>query len=314
MNNKSTFLLRVIACIALLGLLGTTPSLGDPSPVGTWHHQNGKSSLQLDRHHSFLLSDTKALFELEMRGTWEADGSSVVLTPEQVRLGKVEVRAIPTGFPSTVTGRVSVASDGSRVIQLDRDEYLFVSDKADVPGPWELSPLSKEDNSLPIPFITASRGILTGLRLLPSANVQCATNAAGEVEMSITGNARVTGFGQIAIWQEGQTNYLWVADLRHRESTLSFVYAKPKSEKARQLYPAVSSVKPKRLSRDKRFFVRVDVCYTLIIPPSLGADPMYFGFEFADDGSIRRLKGLKYPDIKEPIKAWPQQPLPHVQQ
>jgi hypothetical protein len=145
-----------------------------------------------------------------------------------------------------------------------------------------------------------------GLGLLPSADVQCATNATGEIEISITGNARVTGFGKLAIWQEGQTNYLWVVDLRHRGRTLTFAYANPKNEKARQLYPPHASVKPKPLSRDKRFFIRVDVSYKLIIPPSLGADPMYFGFEFGDDGRMRRLKGLKYPDVKEPIQAWPQ--------
>jgi hypothetical protein len=313
MSNERTFPLRLVTCVALLTILVCTPSLGELSPVGTWRLGNGKSSLQLDRHHSFLFTDIETLIGLELRGAWETNGVSVILVPEQVRLNEVAVKA--TGFPSALKGTVSVASDGSRVLHLERDDYLFVSDRATVPDPWEISPLPKKDAIEAPPFIAASRGILTGLRLLPSADAQCATDAAGEVEINIKGNARVTGFGKLAIWQEGQTNYLWVADLRHRGRTVSLTYGNPNNEKTRQIYPTNPSAKAKRLSDDHRFFIRVDVSYKLLIPPSLGADPMYFGFEFADDGSIRRLGGLKHSDLKEPRQAWPQQhPAPSPEQ
>jgi len=146
MNNKSAYLLRVVACIALLSLLCGTASLGDSSPVGTWRHGNGKNSLQLDKHHSFLLADSHALFDLELRGTWGADGTSVVLKAMQVRLGGTEVKAVPSEFPSAITGTVSVASNGRRVLKLEGDEYLFVSDRTTIPGPWEPSPQSKADD------------------------------------------------------------------------------------------------------------------------------------------------------------------------
>ena len=145
--------------------------------------------------------------------------------------------------------------------------------------------------------------------------MQCETNAAGELDITITGNARVTGFGELAIWQEGQTNYLWVADIRHRGRSVSLTCGNPNNEKTRQIYPTNPSAKAKRLSDENSFFIRVDVSYKLLTPPSLGADLMYFGFEFADDGSIRRLGGLKHSDLKEPIQAWPQQhPAPYPEQ
>jgi hypothetical protein len=313
MSKKRTFPLRLVTCVALLTTLVCTPSLGELSPVGTWRLGNVKGTLQLDKHHSFLLTYyTKTLVDLELRGAWKINGVSLILVPEQVRQNEVAVKA--TGFPSALKGTVSVASDGSRVLHLERDDYLFVSDRATVPDPWEISPLPKKDAIDAPPFITVSRGILTGLRLLPSADVQCETNTAEEVEITITGNARVTGFGKLAIWQEGQTNYFWIVDLRHRGRSINFVYGEPKNDKARQLHPTDAQGKPKSLSRHKRFFIRVDVSYKLMMPPSLGADPMYFGFEYADDGSIRRLGGLKQSDLKEPIQAWPQQhPAPYHQ-
>ena len=98
---------------------------------------NGKGSLQLGSTHSFLLADSSALVGLELRGTRQIDETNISLTPQQIRLDKAEVRAIPTEFPTTITGAVSVATDGRRVLKLEREEYLFASDRATVPDPWD---------------------------------------------------------------------------------------------------------------------------------------------------------------------------------
>lgn len=272
----------LLACLVTLPDEATAGS----SLVGTWRSENG--SLQLATNHTFLVSNRSGSFPLllEMRGEWEEHDGSLRLKAMQARYGREKASNVDLNSPfSSMTGSVHVAESGRRSLRLLDEVYQHVSDEAVVPGPWEVSP-PPESLDMESAWI-----VRPPVYPYPRLDLICETNAAHQIEMVFTKSKAITGSSGLAVWEEGATNYLWRVKMNGVPLDRLVYGVLPTSSprhSVKQVQPH-SPRSPRLPSQGKRFFVRIDVDYETLIPPSRGSDPMFFVFEYGKDGQIRRI-------------------------
>jgi hypothetical protein len=275
-------------------------ALGDAAKapcVGTWRSQKG--SVQFDEHHNFLVSCHDDVFGLlEMRGKWEELGQGVNLKPTQARGGNLGAMMLDDADLS-FKAILHLAEDGSRLLNFDNETYQFVSAEAVVPEPWDVSPP-------PAPVDMTSAWIIRPpIYPYPRLDLDCKTNAANQIEMVFTKSKAITGVSGLAVWEEDANDYLWRVKMNGIPLD-RLVYGNLPTNSprhsVRQVQPQLPS-SPRLPRHEKRFFVRVDVEYETLIPPSRGSDPMFFVFEFGKDGQIRRVRDIAPGAVKEPVAA-----------
>lgn len=294
--------LQRILSIMLLACLVTVPyeATAGSSFVGTWRSDTG--SLQTAANHTFLRSNRSGPLRLlsEVRGQWEEHNGYVLLKGTQVRWEGAEVsNIVPTDSFSSMTGFVHVAESGRRSLRLRDIAYQYVSAEAVVPGPWKVSPPPEPVDMKSIWIIRPP------IYPYPRLDLDCKTNAANQIEMVFTKSKAITGGSGLAVWEEDATNYLWRVTMNGIPLD-RLVYGNLPTNSprhsVRQVQPQLPRT-PRLPGQGKRFFVRVDVDYETLIPPSRGSDPMFFVFEFGKDGQIRRVHDVAPGAVKEPVAA-----------
>jgi hypothetical protein len=281
---------------SLLLIAYAASAMDNISFVGTWKSKDG--SLQLATNHTFFAAGRVGIFRLlsEMRGEWEEYDGYVRLEPMQARFGD-DVHDIDHTFPLlSITGVVHVAADGSRTLRMQKDVYQYVSGEAVVVGPWEATPQREPED------IKSGWFIRPPIYPYPRFDLACEMNVAHQMEMTFAKSKSITGISGLAVWEENATNYLW----RVKMNSLPLdriVYGEFPTNSPRhsvkQVQPQLPST-PQLPSQGKRFFVRIDVDYKTMIPPSRGSDPMFFVFEFGGDGLIHRIDDVARGAVKEP--------------
>ena len=297
--------LRRILSIMLLACLVTLPdeATAGSSLVGTWRSENG--SLQLATNHTFLVSlrssGIQGIFlpPLEMRGEWEEHDGSLRLKAMQARCEGEKAGNFDLNSPfSSMTGSVHVAESGRRSFRLLEEVFQHVSDEAVVPGPWDVSPPPPPESL----DMESAWIVRPPVYPYPRLDLICETNAAHQIEMVFAKSKAITGSSGLAVWEEGATNYLWRVKMNGVPLDRLVYGVLPTSSprhSVKQVQPQ-SPRSPRLPSQGKRFFVRIDVDYETLIPPSRGSDPMFFVFEFGKDGQIRRIHDVAPRAVKEP--------------
>jgi hypothetical protein len=123
--------------------------------------------------------------------------------------------------------------------------------------------------------------------------------------MVFTKSKAITGVSGLAVWEEDGNDYLWRITMNGIPLDRLVYGTLPTNSprhSVRQVQPQLPS-SPRLPRHEKRFFVRVDVEYETLIPPSRGSDPMFFVFEFGKDGRIRRIHDVAPGAVKEPVTA-----------
>lgn len=276
------------------------PLLGDEqaqpiSFTGKWTSQDAE--LQLMSNGAFLISNREGSLglELEIRGMWSHRGEGIELRGIQTRLENDIVEDISTDSPfASMKATHQETKVGVRTLNFLNEIFEFSSELTDEMPIWVIN--DEED--------PAEKGLFLRPPIypLPRIDLEIDLNEEGHFEIIFKKSKAITGVSGLAIWEQGEDEYLWNLKL-YSTNLDKLIYGKLPDDDTGKVAEQISPALPGEaiLPRKGRvIFFRLDVNYKTLFPPSIGSDPMFFGFKYNENGKFIRLEDISFLDVKQP--------------
>lgn len=257
--------------------------------IGTW--REGDQTLELDASGTFMIYNQAGFLPTKIQGEWHLEMPTILLEPRSGKIIGEPARGIQgEGFFFHFS--ISRTEKGEILLTTEDEVYQKHSDQTTFPWEWRMA--TKEDLKEPS---ESGWFIRPPVFPFPRMNIRVEPGENGSLTFRLRGSRNVTGIHQIDIWQPGDESPRWTARLDNSTRKMQLGYGDPLEPPSRQLIPQDRETPPRPLDRNLPFFVRLEVSYRLILPPSLGMDPMYYAFEFTGDGRViqvspERARGL----------------------
>jgi hypothetical protein len=174
--------------------------------------------------------------------------------------------------------------------------------------------LTEEMNHFLLVYIVGAALTLAGCAS-PQVAVDCARTPSGDIRLTIQKNCRVTGLGDLRLWERDANEYLWFVSIGHLQSNVVVLaYGEvPQTTHGFQQRKPQPPVKPVDPRCGSVFYVGLEFFYDSAWPPSACAANATFKFGVTPNGAIEHLGSIWHPwqmahyaeSVHEPTQDWP---------